>query len=98
MTTLAATPVPTPPPPPPTESKFEESVEINVPVLKGLASGAIITTGAVLLWVGVGFAAFIKSLICFGKKGKTGQKILGLILAVLFGPFYFLYKPPGYCA
>lgn len=58
---------------------------------------AVVTLGFVLIWVALGFAAFIKSIYCFSKKGTMSQNILGLILAIIFGPFFFLYKPVGYC-
>jgi hypothetical protein len=45
----------------------------------------------VVLWIGLGIAAFIMSLVCFGYSGTTAQHIIGVILAVLFGPFYWIY-------
>lgn len=44
-----------------------------------------------VLWVGLGIAAFIMSLVCFGYSGSTTQHVVGVILAVLFGPFYWIY-------
>lgn len=44
-----------------------------------------------LIWVLAGFIAFIMSIICFGKSGSTTDKIIGLLLAIFFGPFYFLF-------
>jgi Mn2+/Fe2+ NRAMP family transporter len=43
------------------------------------------------LWIAAGIVAFIVSLICFGKSGKRIDKVIGLLLAVLFGPFYWIY-------
>jgi hypothetical protein len=39
------------------------------------------------------------SLICFGYSGSTGEKILGVILALALGPWYFLYyfSSGSYC-
>lgn len=50
-------------------------------------------------WVILGFAAFITSIICFGRTGSTAEKIIGLLLAIFFGPFYFLFYAfnEGYC-
>jgi hypothetical protein len=53
-------------------------------------------TGMVFLvilffWIIMGFVAFITSIICFGKSGSTLEKIMGLLLAIFFGPFYFLF-------
>jgi hypothetical protein len=43
-------------------------------------------------WAVLGVAAFIMSLVCFSKKGTTsGQKVIGLLLAVFLGPFYWIY-------
>ena len=49
-----------------------------------------ITIGT-FLWFALGFIGFIYSLVCFGKNDKLGLNIVGLILAVLFGPFYWFY-------
>lgn len=46
---------------------------------------------AILLWILAGVAAFIISLACFGGSGTTAQKVIGFLLAFLFGPFYFIY-------
>lgn len=37
------------------------------------------------------FMAFIYSLMCFGYSGTSVDKIVGLIIAWLFGPFYWIY-------
>jgi hypothetical protein len=44
-----------------------------------------------IIWVALGVAAFIMSLVCFGYSGTTAQQVIGLILAILFGPFYWIY-------
>jgi hypothetical protein len=53
----------------------------------------------VLIWAILGVAAFIASLVCFGRSGTVGEKFLGLILAFFLGPFYWLYffLNPDYC-
>ena len=45
----------------------------------------------ILLWVVFGIAAFIMSIVCFGYSGSTGQHVIGLLLAIFFGPFYWIY-------
>ena len=62
------------------------------------------TTGFALLaimffWIIIGFAAFITSIVCFGRSGTMVEKIIGLLLAIFFGPFYFLFYAfnEGYC-
>ena len=51
------------------------------------------------IWILIGFAAFITSLVCFGRKGTIIEKIIGLLLAIFFGPFYFIFFffAGGYC-
>lgn len=54
-----------------------------------------------LLWVILGIAAFIKSLSCFSvsRTGTDTQKVVGLVLAILSGPLYFIYPlvSDSYC-
>lgn len=45
----------------------------------------------VLLWMLLGLAAFLASLICFGKSGTAVDKIFGFLLAIFFGPVYWIY-------
>lgn len=54
----------------------------------GVAIGLLLL---IVVWGVVGIAAFIMSLVCFGYSGSTTQKLVGLLLAVFFGPFYFIY-------
>lgn len=42
-------------------------------------------------WVISGIIAFIMSFICLGYSGSVGEKLLGLIFAILLGPFYWIY-------
>jgi hypothetical protein len=44
-----------------------------------------------IVWSGLGLFAFGLSIFCFNRSGTTAQKVLGLLLALLFGPFYLLY-------
>ena len=52
-----------------------------------------------LIWALLGFIAFIYSIYCFGRTGDTLEKIVGLLLAIFFGPLYFVffYFNKGYC-
>ena len=58
-------------------------------------NGAMWMTGLIVLltfiWVVAGIAAFIMSIICFGRSGTAVQQLIGLLLAFLFGPFYWIY-------
>ena len=53
----------------------------------------------IIIWIIIGFIAFITSLVCFGRSGTIAEKIIGLLLAIFFGPFYFLFYGfnEGYC-
>ncbi len=54
----------------------------------GLGIGLLVFA---LVWVIAGIVAFIKSLMCFGSKGTTAQKVIGFLLSVFVGPFYWIY-------
>lgn len=53
----------------------------------------------VFFWVFLGILGFLWSIICFGKSGDLGYKIVALLLAVFFGPLYwlFFYSVKNYC-
>lgn len=44
-----------------------------------------------ILWILSGIAAFIMSIVCFGRSGTTAQHVIGLLLAFFFGPLYWIY-------
>lgn len=52
-----------------------------------------------LIWVIIGLAGFIKSLMCFGNRGSNFDKTMGMIIASIFGPFYWIYfySNKNYC-
>ncbi len=56
--------------------------------LLGLSMGIAIFA---IIWALLGIIAFIYSLVCFGKSGTSLDKIVGLLLAIFFGPLYFIY-------
>ena len=70
-----------------TEDKFEYYSNSGN-VVAGLGIGYI---NFIFLWLIAGLVAFIMSLVCFGKSGTTTDKFIGLILAFLFGPLYFIF-------
>lgn len=45
----------------------------------------------VIIWITAGITAFFMSLICFGYNGSIIEKIIGLLLSIFFGPFYWIY-------
>lgn len=59
----------------------------------------IILLVILLIWAMAGLSAFIMSLVCFGYSGSMTNKFLGLVIALMFGPFYWFYyfMNPSYC-
>jgi len=53
----------------------------------------------ILLWVTLGLASFQVSVACFGIPGSITFKIMGVLIALLTGPFYWVYfiLNPHYC-
>lgn len=55
----------------------------------------------ILIWMLIGFAGFIMSIVCFGRKGTSMNNIIGVLISVFFGPLYWIYymvMPKGsYC-
>lgn len=45
----------------------------------------------VVAWVLLGIAAFIHSILCAVKTPSILKGALGITLAILFGPLYFVY-------
>lgn len=43
------------------------------------------------VWIFVGLAAFIMSMICFNKSGRPVDHLAGLMIALVTGPFYFIF-------
>jgi len=83
-------------------TKWEEKVRDEISE-EGFAKYSVMTWAVIIFcicWSVVGLIAFIYSLVCFGKSGSLGQNILGVVLAVLFGPFYFIYYASSktYCS
>lgn len=44
-----------------------------------------------LVWVFAGLGAFIASIMCLFYNSSDGDKIIGLILSLFTGPFYWLF-------
>ncbi len=53
----------------------------------------------VAMWMLAGLAAFLMSIYCIDHHGGTTQeKAVGFGIALLFGPFYWIYYiATGYC-
>jgi hypothetical protein len=59
----------------------------------------IVITIIIFIWAILGIAGFIMSIVCFGRSGTTTQHVVGLLLAIFFGPIYwiFYFAVPDYC-
>lgn len=44
-----------------------------------------------IIWFLLGIAGFIMSLVCLGRSGTVLQHVIGILMAVLFGPLYWIY-------
>ena len=47
----------------------------------------------VCIWGLLGLISFVMSLVCFGGSytGTTSEKVIGVVVAALFGPLYWIY-------
>lgn len=45
----------------------------------------------IIVWIFSGLAGFIASFICLGFSGSVSDKLIGIFVAFLFGPIYWLY-------
>ncbi len=62
----------------------------------GVAIGSLF----VLVWIFLGLAALITSIICITKTSAApADNIIGLLLALFLGPFYWIYfiAKANYC-
>jgi hypothetical protein len=73
--------------------------QTNIKLSINLNSAFLLTYLFIILWFIIGFIAFITSILCFLRSGTICEKIIGLILAILLGPFYFIFFifRDGYC-
>lgn len=68
-----------------------KTADAAAPTDKGAKVRTTFMAVLALAWVLFGIAAFFFSLVCFGRSGSFGEKIFGFFLALVFGPFYFVY-------
>lgn len=75
------------------DRKRREELERNREYEHSSTSSGFLLFIVILLWIWViaGLLAFIVSLVCFGFNGSIGDKFLGLIVAIIIGPFYWFY-------
>jgi hypothetical protein len=63
----------------------------NLKNVKNIFKNSVGLLTIIMLWSIAGIIAFIISIYCFTKSGSTGEKVLGLLIALIMGPFYFIY-------
>lgn len=77
--------------------------KVKIPTgFKGFNPGGFVSFIIAVIWVIAGVLAFFKSLSCAASdtaRGSVLQKILGFLVAIFFGPFYwiFYFMSPTYC-
>ena len=67
----------------------------------GMAVGVFIGFAVLAtLWVIGGISAFIASFVCMFYSGSMIEKVLGVLLSIVVGPFYWIYfwLMKGYCS
>ncbi len=45
----------------------------------------------IILWAILGISGLIMSMVCFGYTGSVTEKAIGIIIAMLVGPLYWIY-------
>ena len=75
-----------------------QEADSEQPSKKTTVVGWLIVFG-VIAYVIAGFLAYVWSIACIGRTGSFGANVGGIILAIVFGPFYWLYFifHKGYC-
>jgi hypothetical protein len=80
---------------------IEEVNELNEGKKNAAVAGVFVGFTGIFFtaWSLAGVIAFIMSIVCFGYSGTPTEHAIGLIIALLFGPFYWLfyYFAPNYC-
>lgn len=71
------------------ENKTKEIIETKV--VETFSMFVIFMFIIVLIWWTAGLIGFIMSLICCFYNGSTTDKFLGILIAWILGPFYWLF-------
>lgn len=64
-----------------------------------MEAAAIIIICVWAFFVVINIAGLIMAIVCFGRSADTKLNVIGLLLVLLLGPFYWLYYflSPNYC-
>lgn len=75
--------------------RADSSDEVDKANAEGIKSAFKLAGGVLIfavVWMVLGVAAFVMSLVCLSKNGsKRGENVIGLLLALLLGPLYWFY-------
>lgn len=55
------------------------------------ATSAVLGMIVAFLWLLLGFTGIVYSLTCPSKSGPFKMHVLGIVIAVLLGPFYWIF-------
>jgi hypothetical protein len=89
MVPMRSTPSPPSFPDPTLAPTLEPTLE---PAVEPLPAAVVIMVFIfIILWLFAGIAAFIMSIMCFGYSGTAAQHVIGFLLALFFGPLYWIY-------
>lgn len=79
----------TPPPTPPNRNANEQQPPpVDGTKIVAAVSGTLIFFA---IWGLLGLAGLITSFVCFGMEGTMSIKIGGILMALILGPFYWIY-------
>jgi hypothetical protein len=45
----------------------------------------------ITIWILLGMAGLVASIVCFGFSGSLMEKLIGILFAIVGGPFYWVY-------
>ena len=69
------------------ENIYDTIVLFGVESYKNVKMIALFVT----IWILLGIIGLITSIACFGFSGSFLQKLLGILIAIFLGPFYWIY-------
>jgi len=73
------------------DMSYQNRNQDNLLNIKELIPEGKIVIFGILIFIFLWIISFIASMACFGKSGSTLEKIMGVLLAIFFGLFYFLF-------
>ena len=71
--------------------KISNTIRAVLPTKLSSASNVTIFAIFAVAWALLGLAAFIYSFMCVYKTASPGKIVIGLLMAIFLGPFYWIY-------